>query len=369
MGEPFFKIKDTVAKNKINVFSTNFALYGDISNRIMSILARFTPEIEVYSIDEAFLDFNHLSIAQSEKYAQKIVEIVRQETGVPISIGISQTKTLAKIASKFAKKHPELLGAKYLDYNDCDLHLKDLPVKEVWGVGWKLNQTLPKYNIYSALDLKKSDISFIRSKFGVGLQKTVLELNGTDCVPILGSQSKFKKNIIRSRSFGQKITEIEDIENAISTFIAQAARELRKQHEVAWMVSTYIRTDRFSTNQQYKNLHTIALPFATNDTIILNKIALQALRKVFLKGYTYKKAGIMLSNVIPESTVQYTLEENVNLHAKNKPLMQAVDKLNIKFGDHALHLASEGEHPRWISKSKLRSPNYLTSWTSLPIVK
>jgi DNA polymerase V len=369
MGVPFYKVQNIVEKNKVNVFSTNFALYGNISNRIMHILNEYTPNLEVYSIDESFLDLSGMDIEKIEKYTREIVKRIKHEVGVPVSIGISQTKTLAKIASKYAKKNLNCLGSKYIDSSASDEYLKLIEVKDIWGVGWALEKSLNKEGIFNALELKGSDIGIIRKKYGVSLQKTVLELNGQSCINI-SNVFQPKKNIIRSRSFGQKISKIIDLQNALSTFISQGAADLRKHHIQTNTLSVFIRTDKHrESDQQYRNFFTVTLPHASNDTILLTKTAVEALNNIFKPNLLYKKAGIMFSNIVPESDTQFVLGQDLTKTEKNKPLMKVLDHLNMKYGEFALHIASEGEKPKWTSRSRLKSPNYLSSWDELPIVK
>jgi DNA polymerase V len=369
MGVPFFKIQNIVEKNKIKVFSTNFALYGNISDRIMNILNEYTDNLEVYSIDESFLDLSGMDLQKIEKYTREIVKRIRRDVGVPVSIGISQTKTLAKIASKYAKKNPECLGSKYIPADKSDEYLKKVEIEDIWGIGWALEKSLNKEGIFTAFELKSSDIWLIRKKYGVTLQKTVLELNGQSCIDVSNIVQP-KKNIVRSRSFGQKTSNIVDLQNALSTFVSHGASDLRRHNLQANTLSVFIRTDKHKeTDQQYGNIYTVTLPYASSDSILLTKTAIKALNHIFRPNLLYKKAGIMFSNIIPDTDTQLVLGQDLNKTERNKPLMKVIDHLNMKYGDFALHIASEGEKPNWTSRSKLRSPDYVGSWDELPIVK
>ena len=369
MAAPYYEIRDLAKSRGVKIFSNNFAIYGAISNRIMALLGTFTPEIEVYSIDEAFLDLGGVPTEKIEQYARNIAKVVKQQTGVPVSIGIASTKTLAKVASKIAKKHPELQGAKYLPDGLVDQALSEIEVQDIWGIGWKLGASMRNAGVFTASHLKKLDPAFVGKKYSVAVERTVLELNGTQCIAI-GEGLTTKKNLVRSRSFGTRITELCDVENAVSTFISQGACDLRKRNSLAWMVAVFIRTDKHRMDKpQYSNFFSVSLPYATNDTIMLNKAALFALRKIFKKGLIYKKAGIMLLNIVPKSASQLAFDQDLEKTEEQKTLMETLDRVNNKYGHKTLHLASEGFDPKWTSRSNLRSPNYLTSWHEIPIVK
>jgi len=368
MGSPLFKVLDIVEKHKINIFSTNFALYGSLSIKVMKILNEYTSNLEIYSIDEAFMDLSQVEGKNVEGYLSKIIKRVKKEVGIPISIGVSQTKTLAKIACKFAKKDITLNGVKYIPQNELDSYLRIFDIKDIWGIGRAYLKTLNNMGIKNAYDLKISDNILMRKKYGVSLQRTILELNGTSCIPITQFALN-KKNILRSRSFGQKITNLDELESAISSFIRIGGNDLRRQHLFAWQVSVFIRTDIFNHSEdQYRNFVTISLSHATSDQISLNKAALQGLKRIFKHGYYYKKAGILLSGISPCSSSQLSIGEDPKISDKNKPLNIAIDRLNYKYGRPLLRLATEKQYPKWFSKSRLRSSNFLSSWDDLPVV-
>lgn len=369
MGTPLFKVRDIVEKYKINIFSTNFSLYGSLSSRVMNILGEYTPNLEVYSIDEAFMDFTGMDKSKIEAYCRKIAARVKRETGIPTSIGISETKTLAKVACKIVKKVLSKQGAMYMDSKNCNDFLNNFELKSIWGIGWAFTKTLNNLGLYTALDLKNSDIGLMRKRFGVTMQRTIMELNGTSCLPV-GYFVQDKKNILRSRSFGEKVSSLRDLESAISSFVRLGGNDLRKHDLLTWQVSVFVRTDKFyKSDLQYRNFVTITLPHASSDQIILNKAALDGLQKIYKPNFLYKKAGILLSLIIPRSQSQLTLGENPSTSDKNIPLNKSIDKLNYKYGSVIIHMATEKPGAKWHSKSKLRSSSFLSSWCDLPIVK
>lgn len=288
MGGPIFEVADLVKKHNIAVFSSNYALYADLSNRVMSILAEYSPVHEVYSIDESFLDLTGFDdiVARTKAMRQKVMT----DTGIPVCVGVGPSKTLAKLANFMAKRHPRSAGVfnfNLLSSSQVDSVLKNLPVEEVWGIGRKLTASLSTYGINTVLQLRDSDVASLRNKFGVVMEKTIRELRGEACIE-LDEVAPAKKQIISSRSFGKNVTAIEDIQDALTHFVSNAARKLREQGSIAGMLQVFIQTNRFRTElPQYNPTLAIPLVQATSNTINLQRYALSGLAAMFKPGYEY----------------------------------------------------------------------------------
>jgi len=312
MGAPAFEFQELIKKHKVHVFSSNFALYGDISNRIMKILYELAPDIEVYSVDEAFLDLTSIKFEDLTVFAKKILKTIRQWVGIPVSIGIGPTKTLAKIANHAAKNNPGYSNVVNLcTCEDPDWLFKTISVSEIWGVGGAFNQFLNENGIRTVYDFKNADENWVRKHMGVIGQKTLFELRGISCIP-LESLVPDKKNICTSRSFGTPLETYEDLEQATSSFVARAAEKLRRQHSCARAVTVLVMTNRFSNSPKYVNSILVQLPVATSITSELIHHALKGLRKIYRKGYKYKKSGIILMDIIPEDQLQYGIWDVAN---------------------------------------------------------
>ena len=364
MGIPVFEVSEIIEKNQVHICSTNYTLYGDISQRVMNILAGMVPEIEIYSIDEAFLDLSFVAEAELENFGHYIRETIFQWTGIPVSIGIASTKTLAKAANFLAKKNQEFKGVCCLFhhpfYNDM---LKKIPVLDVWGVGEKYYAYFFRSGIVSALDLKKSDEFTIRQKLGVVGHRLVLELRGTVCYR-LNQHPEIKKEICTSRSFGKPVDTFHELEEATMTYVSKVGYKLRKQKSLARSILLFIMTNKYATGPQYVNYKIIQLPMPTNHTQELIHYTGIALRSLFRKGYKYKKSGIIVSDVIPDTGCQETLWYQAD-RPKQKRLLEAMDEINKKSRIDKISFAVQGSDQAWKMRQHNLSPKYTTSWEEM----
>lgn len=365
MGVPYFKVRDIIKQNKIFVYSSNYTLYQDISDRVMSILSEYTPDIENYSIDEAFLSFYKISQNNLTSYADKICKSILQNVGIPVSIGIAKTKTLAKLANEFVKKNPKLNGVfDITNFPKMDKLLKQVPVHDIWGIGSQFAKLLFKNNIFSAYDFKYIDRNWVKKKMSVVGLRTCLELNETSCLN-LDEIVKAKKGIMSSRSFGRYVTELNEIEEAVSAYITRASEKLRAQRSICRSVYVFIQTNHHKLHeQQYSIGKTITLPQATSYTPGLIDHAITVLRRIYKKGYKYIKAGVFLSDISPENNLQCNMFINSD-QKKLLTVMKAIDGLNYVWGRDTIKFASSGIKQEWKMKMDYRSPRYTTNWNEL----
>lgn len=364
MGAPIFKWRDLIRREKVRVFSANFTLYGDMSRRVMETLAPFTPELEIYSIDEAFLSFDHVS-GDPVEYARRIRIRVKQWTGLPVSIGIAPTKTLAKAANQLAKKRPEWGGV--LDFTDpqkADSFLSELSVGEIWGVGGQTVAFLHRHRIFNALQLKNAPDFWVRKYLKVIGHRTVLELRGISCMP-LDQVSSPRKGILSSKSFGHEVGSLEELQEAVSTYAARAAEKLRSQGSLAACLHVFIRTNRFKPVPQYFSSETLSLSHPTDSTLELTGAACRAVEKIYRPEYRYKKAGVVLSGLIPVSERQEDLFTDVSKVSGHSRLMATLDRINHRWGRDTLQSAAAGLKKGWRNKSSQRSPRFTTEWSEL----
>ena len=367
MGQPWFECQPLAEAHGILALSSNYALYADMSNRVMNILRDFSPQCEVYSIDECFVDLTGSPRLRELSYAMR--ERVGRWTGMPVCVGIGPTKTLAKLANHVAKKHPRSQGV--FNYNALtgdqkSQLLKRLPVQEVWGVGRKLTQRLALHGVCTAWDLREAHMPTLRSEFGVVLEKTQRELQETACMPLEEAPCD-KQQIISSRSFGGMVTELPVLKDALSTFVANACAKLRAQNSHAAVIQVFLQTNRFRKEQpQYTPILAVPLPYPTNDSLEVNRWAGWLCERMFKPEYQYKKAGVMLSEISPLSHHQGDLLETARPD-KHK-LMQALDGLNARYGRGAVKVSTQGAYTGWQMKQERKSPNYTTSWTDVPWV-
>ncbi len=369
MGEPVFKIEDIIKANKILVYSSNYSLYGDMSKRVMNSLKEFVPKIEIYSIDEAFLDLSDFGNYDITKYCREIKKTVEKWTGIPISIGISSTKTLAKIANRIAKKSKKAKGV--LDLTENTFHkqaLESVGVSDVWGVGRSYSDFLTKSGINNAMQLRDADSNYIKQKMGIEGVRLINELKGTLCYSLEESPPP-KKGITVSRSFKTPIKTIDNLSEAIANFISIGAGKLRKEKASSGEVSIFIMTSRFNKEGYYSKSKKYILAVPSNDTSELLSFALKSLREIFKKNCTYKRAGIMFGKIVSEKYVQQDLFDNKN-RKRSKKLMETLDKINIKMGTSTIKYAAQGlsGNPGWKPACKRRSKRYTTDWNSLPEV-
>ncbi len=368
MGAPWFKLKDLARQHGIIAYSSNYALYADMSNRVMSILRQFSPDQEVYSIDECFLDLTGFQRRDLVAYGQAIRQRILQWTGLPVCVGIASTKTLAKLANHCAKKRPifnSVCNFNQMDQPQLDQLFAEIDVGEIWGVGGKIAPKLHQMGFKSVLDLKRADPEILRQNFSVVMEKTIRELNGVVCIE-LEEMVPPKKQIMSSRSFGVPVLDIESLGESISLYTSRAAVKLRRQHSFAGSIYVYVRTSPFKEQDpQYSNGITIPLPTPTDDTTKLVSIALWGLKQIYRPGYRYAKAGIMLGELVPASAIQTDLFSTMQPNAKSERLMQAMDLINRKMGKETLKVASEGFKRPWKMKQEHKSPSYTTCWEDI----
>jgi DNA polymerase V len=371
MGAPWFKMQDLVKQHGIIGLSSNYALYADMSNRVMSILQDFSPNQEVYSIDECFLDLTGINFVNLVDYGQTMRKRILDWTGLPVCVGIASSKTLAKLANHCAKKQPIFNGVcNFNALTDEALTniLAGLPVGEVWGVGRKLSPKLNAIGIHTALDLKQANPEHLRSLFSVVMEKTIRELNGTVCIE-LEEISPPKKQILSSRSFGHNVSDYNSLAESITSYMSRAAEKLRTQVSCAGSVFVYIRTSPFKPDEpQYSNGLTIPLPIPTSDTRQLVKVALWGLKRIYKPGFKYAKAGVMLGELVSTNQVQSDFFYNKNFEVGSEKLMGVLDSINKKMGRGTMKLASEGFKQPWRMKQGNKSPNFTTQWSDIPAV-
>lgn len=370
MGIPFFKVKHLIRQQGLVALSSNYALYGDLSERVMNIIADDHPQIEIYSIDEAFIDFTGTSVSEAIKQAQKLKTKVQQWVGIPISIGIAATKTLAKVANKKAKKEKQHQGVFHLGADKADEILQRTSVGDIWGIGRKINAYLGQHGVYKASEFTALPPHFVRKKLKVTGYRTYLELKGFSCIALDNSPSP-KKSICSSRSFGEMLTEYTDLRDAVTTFCMRAAGKLKQQDGHASVVQVFIKTNRFRQDQkQYFNTHGICLPEATQDQSVLIKAAHECLNFIFRKGYAYKKAGVILSGIQQGGQIQLHLFNSANASqesAKQQKLQKTMEQINQKYRKNTLIYGGQlpAKNKADMSKSEHRSPNYVGKWEDL----
>ena len=362
MGEPYFKVKDLAKKNKVEVYSSNYALYGDISRRVMKVLKTFSPKVEIYSIDEAFIDLSFIDEKGAEDYGREIRSRVLKWTGIPTSVGIASTKTLSKVANHIAKK--EKAGVIYLNTN-IDERLKKFPIEDVWGVGKQLSKFYYKNNISNAYDLKNVSNTWVKKGTNVLGAKTAMELRGIPCIDLQIDQEK-RKNCCVSRSFGRKVKDLNELEESVITHCLNAAEKIRADDQIAKTITVFIRTSPFDKNRRYySNSKTIDLAIPTSNSIELIKNAVKALTDIYKYGYAYQKAGIILSGLKDANQNDQNLLTPL-LENKSKKLMKAIDYTNTKYGRYAISIAQAGLSKGWKMRREHSSKIDTASFDSLP---
>jgi DNA polymerase V len=369
MGDPYHLNREKLARHGVAVFSSNYALYGDMSRRVMDTLGMFTPEIELYSIDEAFLNLAGFERRGLTAYAQQIRATVRRHTGIPVSIGLGPTKTLAKVANYVAKARPDTDGVCNLSGADMDHALAEIEVGEVWGVGPRWAKWLEGQGIATALDLKRADPKAIRRKMTVVGERIVYELNGRSCLP-LELVTPPRQGLTVSRSFGQPLTALHPIKEALVQFTGRAAEKLRRQGFMAAQVMVFVTTNRFSaTRPLYANSATVTLPYPTDFTPDLVEAAAGLLETLYRPGFHYQKCGVMLLDLSPGTIVQADLFDPRD-RARQERLVRALDASNTDYGARTVHVGDiGGSRPAWAMRQAFRSPRYTTNWQELPVMR
>jgi len=366
MGEPYFKEKEIIVKNDVQVFSSNYSLYGDISRRVMRTLKRFNSDIEIYSIDEAFLDLSNFPDNEIEDVGREIRSIVLKWTGIPTSIGIAKTKTLSKVANHIAKKKQSGVVS-LIGIENIDPILEKVEINDVWGVGKQLTKFYHQNGIYNAKQLKNKSNTWIKKSSNVLSSRTAMELRGIPCIDLETTSSK-RKSCIVSRSFGQRIEKYQELKEAIAGYSLNASEKIRSESLVTKSITVFVRTSPFQNRYGfYSNSKTIDLPIATNNSIEIVKAALNALEAIFKNGYRYQKAGIMLSH-LSESTNSKNLFSSER-DEKINSLMKSIDNTNYRYGRSTLSLASAGVHKRWSSRRQYYSRIDTADFYSLPTIK
>ncbi len=370
-GDPFFKKKELIRRHQVRVFSSNLTLYAAMSKRVNHILQESVPRTDVYSIDESFLYLDGLEVHYDlEDYMRDVVRKVKLYTDIPVSVGIAPTKTLAKVGSKFAKLYK---GYRSVCMIDTELKrrkaLSLLSLSDVWGIGAQTLLKLTSQGIHSPLEFADRPEQWVRSQLPRSGWQTWQELNGIPCIDT--SEVAQRKSICTSRSFGQEVSDFEDLRSSVSTFAASVANKLRGQSSLTSAITVFIATNRFSeVIPPYANSQTILLPVPTADTIELTQAATKALSTIYRPGLAYKKAGVILSKISDASPMQYDLFDEIPNRPARIELMKRMDELNKRFGFNKIHLASTGEGKQaWHIKSEFRSGNYLTDINELLTVQ
>ncbi len=369
MGAPWFQIQQQFRKGEVLALSSNYALYADMSDRVMSLTGKYTPDYEVYSIDEVFLALDGFPPAGLTDYCRELKNAVLKQTGLPVCVGIAKTKTLAKLANHFAKKQPIYAGV--CNFNairpgQLDTMLNAISVSEVWGVGARLTAQLNQIGISTVLELKRAHTRTMRDRFSVVMAKTIAELNGEACIQLEDTPPP-KQNIASTRSFGIPVSDLNSLSESVTLYTSRAAEKARGQASYANSISVFIQTSPFTIQPYYSNSQTAALPSPSNDTRILVKTALWLLKRIYRPGFIYQKAGVILNGLVPSEGVQRDLffdETDVNLTKRDK-VTQVLDEINHRFGRQTLRLASQGFKAPWKMKQNLKSPGYTTDWEGL----
>lgn len=372
MGQPYFRIKNRLLKERVNVFSANFVLYGDISERVMTLLESRAPEVEIYSIDEAFLNLTGISSARDlTDFATEIKTQLLQQTGMPVCIGIGPTKTLAKLANHVAKKQPSLNGVGDLRSHQLRQQvLKLTPVADIWGIGRRLARRLEALNINTAKDLAQYPESLLRKKFGVVVTRTQQELLGYPCLE-LAPDTPSKQQILFTRTFGQRITEYEDMHAAIVYFTEKAAEKLRRQQLLCQSLSITIRTNPKATDEiPYKQNAFHSLNNPTDDSRLLIHTATELLKRIWRPGHRYMRGGVLLSDISSRTCYQPGLLQQGDSQSRDNAdeLMHIIDQVNQKTNSK-LKFAGQLRSDKWQMNQRLLSPRYTTRWQDLPITK
>ncbi len=372
MGAPIFELSDMIKRHGVKVFSSNYALYGDMSQRVMETLSGFAEDVEIYSIDEAFLDLSGFGHENLTDYGHRICSAVKQWTGIPVSIGIAETKTLAKIANKTAKKSPETNGVLDLTVSSAkDSALAGTKVSDIWGIGSSYSEFLEKNGIINALQLRNADSALtnrIKRKMGVWGTRIIQELKGIPCYSVETSPQP-KKGITVSRTFKHPIESLSELKEALATYVSMGAEKLRRENAATCALSVFLHTNRFKKEDFYYRIKTMDLPVATIDTGELIRYAGECLEDIYRKGCLYKRTGVMFRDLLSENHIQTGLFDDIN-RKRSEKLMKTLDAVNLKMGHGTLTYAATGlAGPKsWHTAFEKRSPFYTTDWNQIPEV-
>ncbi|WP_339940358.1 Y-family DNA polymerase [Undibacterium luofuense] len=374
MGAPWFMLKDLQKKHGIVAYSSNYTLYGDMSNRVVSVLRDLVPDIEVYSIDESFLRVEHTAhlYGGTVQMGHVIRRRIRRWTGLPVCVGIGETKTLAKFANHLAKKNACFDGVcdvAAMSQGELEQWMRGIAVSEVWGVGRRLTERLARWKVNTVHDLVTADIKRLRAEFGVVLERTVSELRGVSCLA-LEDVTPAKQQIMSSRSFGELQHTLEQVSEAVAWHVHAASEKLRAQRSTAGAIYVFIRTNPFrERDSQYSGGLVVPLADVSDDTRTLTAAALHGLRRIYRDGYAYKKCGVMLMELQDKRLRQETLFDDPLARARSARVMGAMDAVNRVWGRGTLRTAAAGVTQRWAMRSGNRSPRYTTHWNELPVAR
>ncbi len=374
MGTPWFQMKDLAKQHGIQAYSSNYTLYGDMSGRVVEVLRKFTPNLEVYSIDESFLQIETVlkQYADPTSLGQIIKQDVKGTTGLPVCVGIGASKTLAKLANHLAKKNPQFAGV-------CDISsmpkevlyqwMAETAVGEVWGIGGKTAKKLKELKINSVFDLVQISPQAMRQQFGVVIERICYELRGVSCLQ-LEEVAPAKQQIISSRSFGKPVTSMEGLAESVATHAARGAEKLRSQKSVTGALTIFVQTNPHKPFEpQHHQSITVVLSDPSDNTLTLTSAALKGLKQIYKAGFKYKKAGVILNLLADKPTMQQSLFDDMEVKGKSAGLMKAMDSINSRFGNAAIKTAASGTKQDWQMRSGNRSPNYTTQWDELPVAR
>lgn len=373
MGAPVFKCRDVLNRHNVKVFSSNFVLYGDMSKRVMQTLSQFSSEIEIYSIDEAFLSFNSMKNINFKNYAHEIKNTVKKWTGIPVSIGIAQTKTLAKVANELTKKNGEFNGV--LDFTclseqQIDNYLERLPVEDLWGVGRKFAPLLKAQGILNAKEMKYASDRWVKKRMTIQGLRMVLELRGIECIG-LEISSKPQKSVSTTRSFGRPVQSFAILKKAVSTFAVRASQKLREQGQKTSSLQVFIQTDRFKKgDKSYFNSACSKLQNPSSDACEIVKLSINLLKKIYKKDFLYKKAGVILTDLVEADNIQLDIFTPYEQTGKSNRLMKAMDNINMRFGRDKCTVASAGiKKSSWDMRQLKKSKRFTTAWHEIIVAK
>ena len=369
MGVLAGSVREFVRSHELQIRSSNYALYGDMSSRIMDILEELLPKIERYSIDEAFADVSGLSRERLVELFRFVRHRVQRHTGIQVSIGVARTKTLAKAANRLAKRHPELAGVCVGTTTESfGKTLEQMETRDVWGIGGKISKKLSGFGIDNAKQLRDADPVWIKKQFSVVLMRTVLELRGESCLK-LEEPEESRKSLMCGRSFGKPLKELEDIRPALTHFVQNAVTRLWKYKQATSAITVYLSTNRFRKNITQRSVSASVELEITNNLMQLNAAAQRALEQIFESGFEYHKVGVLLHDFISVKNIPATLFETETSIQASQQLMGAVKKINQKFGRYTVASASVSGSSDWRARSKSRSPAFTTCWNELPLVR
>ncbi|SFU48587.1 Y-family DNA polymerase [Halomonas korlensis] len=373
MGAPAHQI-DPRIKRQCVLLSSNYALYGDMSRRVTDVYSHYTPDIDVYSIDESFLGFDGFEEKTLVDRCLALRRHVRRDTGIPVSVGLSSSKTLAKLANHLAKKQPAYQGVAMLppDHPSTRQVLERLPLTEIWGVAGRTAAKLQQLGIHSAWDLREADPKRIRTLFSVVLERTIWELRGVDCIP-LDDMAQPKQQIMTSRSFGRLTGHVNDLREAVRAHASRGAEKLRGQSSLARALMVFVKTNPFRADlPQYSRSVLVPLPHPTDDSRVIVRTAIAGLRAIYRPGFAYQKCGVMLTDLCDREGEQLDMmveQQGIRERIRNGSLMATLDKLNREHGRGTVTVGIASKNAAWHLRGERRTPRYTTRWDELPLVK